>query len=144
MFEDSTHALHVRRDPNLRAADADREATSERLRRHHAEGRLDAEEFHERIDRCYQAKTVGELEQLVTDLPPEPTTERRVQLPRLRMIPLVPIVVAIVVISAVTGPHHSHFGLWLLIPLFFVFRFWPRRHGPWGVRRRGDAAEHQV
>ena len=76
MYDDSTYWVHARPDPNLRAADADREATSERLRRHHAEGRLDAEEFQERVDRCYQAKTVGELEQLVTDLPPEPDAPR--------------------------------------------------------------------
>jgi hypothetical protein len=142
MYEDSTHGVHARLDPNLRAADADREATSERLRRHHAEGRLDTEEFQERIDRCYQAKTVGELEQLVTDLPREPTSEGRFHPGRLRMIPLVPIVIAVVVISAVTGGHHGHFGLWLLIPMFFVFRFWLRRHRPWGMTRRGHAAEH--
>ena len=53
--------LHAQRDPNLRAADADREATGERLRRHHAEGRLDTEELQERIDRCYQARTIGDL-----------------------------------------------------------------------------------
>lgn len=144
MYEDSTHWVHARRDPSLRAADADREATSERLRRHHAEGRLDSEEFQERIDRCYQAKTVGELELLVTDLPPEPTAEGRFHVRRLRMIPLVPIVIAIVAISAVTGGHHGHSGFWLLIPLFFLFRAWRWGHGPWGMRRRGDARERRA
>lgn len=142
MYEDSTRRINARREPNQRASDADRETTSERLRRHHAEGRLDAEEFQERVDRCYQAKTVGELEQLVTDLPPEPTSEGRFDLQRLRIIPLLPIVIAILAISAVTGGHHGHFGLWLLIPLFFLFRFWPWRHRPWGMRRRRDAAEY--
>lgn len=144
MYEDRTHRVRARPDPNLRAADADREATSEHLRRHHAEGRLDTEEFQERVDRCYQARTVGELEQLVTDLPPEPTSEERFHPGRRRMIPLVPIVIAIVVISTVTAGHHSHFGLWLLIPLFFLFRFWLWRHRPWGMRRRGHAAEHRA
>ena len=144
MYGYGTYGVHARRDPNLRAADADREATGERLRRHHAEGRLDSEEFQERIDRCYRAKTVGELEQLVTDLPPEPTSEGRLHLRGVRMIPLVPIVIAIVVISAVTGGHHGHFGLWLLIPLLFLFRFWLRPHGRWGMRRRGDAAEYRA
>jgi len=144
MYPYDTYGVHVRQDPNLRAADADREATSDRLRRHHAEGRLDSEEFQERIDRCYQAKTVGELEQLVSDLPPEPTSEGHLHLRRLRMVPLVPIVIAIVVISAVTGGHHGHFGLWLLIPLFFLFRFWLWRHGSWGMRRRGDGLERRA
>lgn len=134
MYDDGTPQVYARRDHNERAGDADREATSERLRRHHAEGRLDAEEFQERIDRCYQAKTFGELEQLVIDLPPDPTPKPRFQLPRLRMIGLVPIVIAIAAISAVTGGHHGHFGLWVLIPLFLLFRFSLRRGRPWSVR----------
>jgi hypothetical protein len=144
MHRYGTYGVHTRPDPSLRAADTDREATGERLRRHHADGRLDTEELQERIDRCYQAKTVGELEQLVTDLPPEPTSEGRLHPGRMRMIPLVPIVIAIVVISAVSGGHHGHFGLWLLIPLFFLFRFWLWPHRPWGMRGRGDAAEHRA
>ena len=144
MYDDSTHWVHARPDPNLRAADADREATSERLRRHHAEGRLDAEEFQERVDRCYQAKTVGELEQLVTDLPPDPSSEGRFDPGRLRMIPFVPIVIAILVISAVTHGHHGHFGLWLLIPMFFLLRFWLWRHRPWGMWRRGHGPEYRA
>jgi hypothetical protein len=145
MSANSTYGIHIRPDPNLRAADSDRDATSERLRLHHAEGRLDTEEFQERIDRCHHAKTVGELEQLVSDLPPEPISDGRFQLRRLGMIPLVPIVIAIVVISAVPGGHHGGFGgIWLLIPLFFVFRFWRWGHRPWGMRRGGDAVERQA
>jgi hypothetical protein len=136
MHGESTHGMHARRDPALRAADADREAASEQLRRHHAEGRLDTEELQERIDRCYQAKTAGELEQLLNDLPPAPTTEGRFRLGRLHAIPIVPIVIALVAISAVTRGHHGHSGLWLLIPLFLLFRFWLRGHGLWGARRR--------
>jgi hypothetical protein len=39
------------------------------LREHHAAGRLTAEEFHERMDRALEAKTLGELDELMTDLP---------------------------------------------------------------------------
>lgn len=144
MYEDSTPGVRPGRDPNLRAADADREATGERLRHHHAEGRLDTEELQERIDRCYQAKTVGELERLLTDLPPESTSEGRFRLRRPHMIPFVPIVIAIVAISAVTHGHHGHVGFWLLIPLFFLFRFGLWRHGPWGMRRRADGAAYRA
>ena len=143
MYEDIPGA-HPRRDPNLRAADADRDATGERLRHHHAEGRLDTDEFQERIDRCYQAKTVGELERLLTDLPPEPTSEGRLRFRGLPMIPLVPIVIAIVAVSAVTHGHHGHFGFWFVIPLFFLFRFGLWRRGPWGMRRRGGIREYRA
>lgn len=56
-------------DPRMRASDADRERTASLLREHHAEGRLTAEEFNERLDKVFEAKTIGELETLLADLP---------------------------------------------------------------------------
>lgn len=56
-------------DPKLRASDADRDRTAALLREHHAVGRLTAEEFHERLDKAYAAKTLGELDELLADLP---------------------------------------------------------------------------
>ncbi|MER7997667.1 DUF1707 domain-containing protein [Streptomyces sp. NPDC095613] len=53
----------------IRASDADRDRVADILREALAEGRLDAEEHAERIDSVYRAKTVGELEPLVRDLP---------------------------------------------------------------------------
>jgi hypothetical protein len=58
-----------RRRASLRAADADRERVVEALRQHHVDGRLDAEELNQRIDRAYAAKTFGELDEVTTDLP---------------------------------------------------------------------------
>ncbi|MET8470503.1 DUF1707 domain-containing protein [Streptomyces sp. NPDC006422] len=55
--------------PELRASDADRERVAERLRDALAEGRLDMEEFGERLDAVYQARTYGELAPLTKDLP---------------------------------------------------------------------------
>lgn len=53
----------------MRAADADRERVLEVLRQSHAEGRLSAPEFHERLDGVYLAKTYAELDEFVSDLP---------------------------------------------------------------------------
>lgn len=53
----------------LRASDADRDRVADILREALAEGRLDAAEHSERLDRLYAAKTMGELEPLVRDLP---------------------------------------------------------------------------
>jgi hypothetical protein len=47
----------------------DRDRVASLLREHHAAGRLTAEEFHERMDRALEAKTLGELDELMTDLP---------------------------------------------------------------------------
>ncbi|MFJ2787608.1 DUF1707 domain-containing protein [Streptomyces sp. NPDC093249] len=54
---------------SLRASDADRDRIADILRDALAEGRLDAEEHSDRIDAVYRAKTVGELEPIVRDLP---------------------------------------------------------------------------
>lgn len=56
-------------DPRIRASDEDRDRVATLLREHHAAGRLTAEEFNERIDKAYQAKTLGELDELMADLP---------------------------------------------------------------------------
>jgi Domain of unknown function (DUF1707) len=56
-------------DPRLRASDADRERTAALLREHHADGRLTPEEFDERLDKVFVARTLGELDALLADLP---------------------------------------------------------------------------
>lgn len=56
-------------DPRLRASDADRERTAQLLREHHAVGRLTAEEFNDRLERVFAARTLGELDELLADLP---------------------------------------------------------------------------
>jgi hypothetical protein len=56
-------------DPRIRASDADRDRATSLLREHHAAGRLTAEEFHERMDKALEAKTLGELDELMADLP---------------------------------------------------------------------------
>ncbi|MFG2862007.1 DUF1707 domain-containing protein [Streptomyces sioyaensis] len=54
---------------DIRASDADRDRVAEILREALAEGRLDPEEHAERIDTVYRAKTMGELEPVLRDLP---------------------------------------------------------------------------
>ena len=56
-------------DSRIRASDADRDRTAALLREHHAAGRLTAEEFNERLEKAYAAKTLGELDELLADLP---------------------------------------------------------------------------
>lgn len=55
--------------PELRASDADRERVTEVLRDALAEGRLDMEEFEERLEATYKARTYGELAPITRDLP---------------------------------------------------------------------------
>jgi uncharacterized protein DUF1707 len=56
----------------IRASDAERDATVERLSRAAGDGRLTLEEFSQRMEQATEAKTRAELGRLVTDLPAEP------------------------------------------------------------------------
>lgn len=56
-------------DGDMRASDRDRDCAGAALREAYTAGRLDAEEFGERLDVAYAAKTWGELRDLTADLP---------------------------------------------------------------------------
>jgi len=56
-------------DSRIRASDQDRDRTATQLRENHAVGRLDAEEFNERLNKVFEAKTIGDLDELTADLP---------------------------------------------------------------------------
>ena len=56
-------------DPRIRASDEDRDRVVAMLREHHAVGRLTVDEFNERLDKAYAATTMGDLDELLTDLP---------------------------------------------------------------------------
>ena len=53
----------------MRVGDAEREAAAAELREHYASGRLTLDELNERIDKAFAAKTRGDLDVLMTDLP---------------------------------------------------------------------------
>ena len=56
-------------NPRTRTSDADRDQTAAALREHLAAGRMTIEEFDERLDQAYAAKTLGELDKVMADLP---------------------------------------------------------------------------
>jgi hypothetical protein len=134
MYDRDRSEIDHRLDPNIRVGDADREATAERLRHHHAEGRIDIDEFQTRLDSCYQATTAGQLRELVADLPPDPQRPPRYPYPR-RVIPLVPILAAILVLSLLTGHHHGGFPFLLLFLVFPLVRFFLWRGRRWNRYR---------
>jgi len=81
----------MRGDAKIRASDADRDRVAADLREHFAAGRLTTEEFTDRLGRAFAAKTLGDLDNLLADLPgldleriweapvPGPTDERPVE-----------------------------------------------------------------
>jgi hypothetical protein len=56
--------------PELRIGDAEREAAADHLRDNFAQGRLTQEEFSERLDAIFAAKTQSQLSAITSDLPP--------------------------------------------------------------------------
>jgi hypothetical protein len=97
----------------------ERDAVSEILRQAHLEGRIDNDEFQERVERCLTAKTYAELDALIADLPREWAGERwaaRHAGWRPWPVPFMLLPLALIVAIAV-GSHVA----WLAIPLFFFF-----------------------
>src|SRR5690242_15689534 len=68
----------------LRAGDDDRERVVGALHRHAQAGRLDPVELDERVEAALTAKTFGELEQLIRDLPDETRTPQARELAQRR------------------------------------------------------------
>jgi uncharacterized protein DUF1707 len=58
---------------DIRAADEDRERVASALRTHCEAGRLTIDELEERLAAAYAAKTLGDLDPLMADLPALPT-----------------------------------------------------------------------
>lgn len=111
------------RRTTMRASDADREQVAERLRHATAEGRLLADELEQRLGVALSARTYGELDALVSDLPGggaavAPRRQSHSLLPLgpatvVGLVFLMPILVALV-IAAITIIA-SLFAVWALV-----------------------------
>lgn len=133
------------RDRTLRVGDREREAVGAILRQQHVEGRLDAVEFQERLDRCLAAKTYRDLDDLIADFPSHDAGQARDGRPsawppwRLAPIPLALIPLALVAAIVLSGGHL----FWLVFPVFFFLvarpLLWPSmgRHRGYGFRGCG-------
>jgi hypothetical protein len=86
-----------------RLSDADRQAVTDRLSQHFADGRLDQAEFDERVGRAMTAKTQADLSGLFADLPDTgaPAVPERPR--RTHRHPV--LLIALVVILALTAVH---------------------------------------
>jgi hypothetical protein len=128
----------------LRVSDADRDAVVTELGEHFQAGRLDAAELDDRTGRALRARTGGDLDEVLADLPRRPRARsepRAVARSRLPLIPLlVPALIAAVFVTmaltagAAGGGWHHHWAagifwwpLWWLIPVIALRLLWSRR-----------------
>lgn len=137
------------RRATLRASDADREQVADRLRHATAEGRLSPDELEERLEAVFAARTYGELDEIVVDLPGQNVRRserpaRRVASPNpvwmgpafwLRPVPILtvfifaPVVLALMLAAAViVATVFSAWGL-LLVVGWLAFGHGRRHYG---------------
>lgn len=144
--------------PELRIGDAEREAAAAALGEHFASGRLTREEYDERSDRVWAARTNSDLGPLFTDLPVLHARESRggppAAAPRVSSgdpswgrvgssdarrgrggrglrLPIVPLLLLAVVLIALPGPP------WPLLLLGWLFLFGCLRGGWFRGHNRG-------
>ena len=125
-------------DPRMRIADSDRERAMADLAMHYADGRLEHEEYDERLDAIWTARTRADLAVIFSDLPrPQPQPARTPARapgrpgPGFRL-PLLPVLAMLVVLSVI-----AEAPLFLLI--FPLMWFMHRRRGPFAPPPPGRA-----
>ncbi len=131
----------------LRLGDAEREQASALLRDHYAEGRIDTEEYSERLDAVWAARTRADLRPVFADLPGHPAVVGGVSTPESRRTSagyaaprrpallrwVVPIAIIALVVTVVT--HLPSVLLALLVGWVVLHRRGPRRRGQdWSSR----------
>jgi hypothetical protein len=111
-------------DRDLRASDADRDRVAEQLREHAGTGRLSVDELAERLDAVFAARTLGELESPLADLP---RAERAHHLRRYAGAPVLVLAALLVTAWALIGAG-AFWPVWVLLGLWWF--------GPLGRRHR--------
>ena len=152
---DGAGAVTQRRE-DMRAADADRQFVADRLREALDEGRLDLGEYDDRLRQTFAARTYGELDTLLNDLPRVAPPEHSQVVPVSPTAPATPPARGPIApwLSATWGTWFTVsavcFVIWLLTGARgSVWPLWVA--GPWGVvllgttlsrRRNGAPNEH--
>ncbi len=102
---------------DMRASDSDREQVAERLRRATGDGRLFAHELEERLAAALRARTYGELDAVVADLPGGRVARRSASelshwaRPALALAIAIPVV--LIVVAAVVFVLSGVFAVWM-------------------------------
>lgn len=126
------------RNPAIRASDADRDQVLAQLSGHYQAGRLTMAEFDERSSQALQARTMGDLDELLTDLPPAPAAQqppKPAQAPagrpdlgaRVAFAVLAVLAVGVVIALLSHSGHARADGWGFIIPVLIIWRIFGRR-----------------
>jgi hypothetical protein len=129
-------------NPEIRASDADRDRVAGLLREHCAQGRITMDELDERLDAAYAAKTVGQLQEITSDLPeedlyelPVPATVRSSDVPAPRPAAAVDRTGYRAVWATWAAVSGINLAIWMALAISgnLVYPWWIWVAGPWGA-----------
>lgn len=125
---------------DLRASDADREQTAERLRQASTEGRLAADELDQRLGVAFRARTYGELDNLIADLPGGRVAhpQHRHSTPLALARPVVALAIVVPLVMALVFVVTGVLALWMVWAVLGWWFFGHKRHY-YGTCRRSDS-----
>ncbi len=128
----------------IRIGDLERDAAAARLGENFAQGRLNHEEFNERLDAIWSARTRADLDQLFYDLP-RPAVTQRASRPAPMVRRGMRHVLPMLVIAVLVGVAILKAGPWVLLiaAVWFVF-LRPRRQRRIGHDRPGVGVSRSV
>jgi hypothetical protein len=135
------------RRATLRAADSDREHVADRLRHAAAEGRILTEELEERLGLALTARTYGELDAVVADLPATPARRQKTPLwvkATLAAAILMAVVVMLAVFALVVIGFAGAWLLWLFAAWAIFGRGGARGSSPRGHSRPAPHPSHRL
>jgi hypothetical protein len=134
-------------EADVRASDEERERVVSALRDHAGAGRLEPSELEERVEAALAARTLGDLEPLLADLPgptispsPAPPVRRRGNGRARRLQRLAFVAVLLVAIWAATGAGDPFWPFWPLVGLGIL----AMKGGACGRRRRACAKSQRT
>jgi uncharacterized protein DUF1707 len=119
-------------NPDLRVSDAERADVADRLSKHYGDGRLDRDEFNERLDQAMKAKTRSDLTGLFADLPatetpPTPQRQRHSRPVHRALFLVLVIAIAAIIGHELARPYIPWLWIGLLGFLWLRYGAWPRR-----------------
>ena len=107
---------------DLLASDADRARVSGELRTHYESGRLTLDEFQERLDETHKARTEGQLEQVLRQLPAKrPSVSPRDTRWRSLALQYALVNVVAVLIWVFGGANGDFWPKWVFLVTLFMF-----------------------
>jgi Domain of unknown function (DUF1707) len=123
--------------PSLRASDAERERVASLLQKHFADGRIAFDELQERLGQAYGARTHGDLDKVLEDLPqeteplpqqsPPPQPAPRNRRVRTRYEYLASYIVFSLFLIAIWSASGRHGSFWPIWPIIVFGAFAMRR-----------------